>query len=142
MVRNRLAAASPDISLDGQDMELQSLTMDGVRLEEGRYSLHPDHLIIHDAPDSCTLEIEVLIRPHENSNLVGLYPSGDFLLTQCEAEGFRRITYFPDRPDVMTRFEVTVLADRQRYPVLLSNGNAVTARAISGKTSVARMPLR
>jgi aminopeptidase N len=131
IIRNELAAEASDIALDGQDMELLSLTMDGIKLEGKRFTVHPDRLIIHDAPAECTLETEVLIRPHENSNLVGLYPSGDFLLTQCEAEGFRRITYFPDRPDVMTRFEVTLVADRQRYPVLLSNGNAVDSGALT-----------
>ncbi len=60
----------------------------------------------------------------------GLYPSGQFLLTQCESEGFRKICYFPDRPDVMTCYEVTVVADRARYPVLLSNGNAVASGSL------------
>jgi aminopeptidase N len=93
----------------------------------GDYSLTVDKLIIHNAPESCVLTIEVLTKPKENTTLDGLYPSGDFLLTQCEAEGFRKITYFPDRPDVMTRFEVTITADAKRYPVLLSNGNAVNS---------------
>jgi aminopeptidase N len=99
--------------------------MDGVVLAPGEYALNADKLIIHNAPECCALTIEVLIKPHENTALEGLYPSGDFLLTQCEAEGFRKITYFPDRPDVMTQFEVTISADRSRYPVLLSNGNLV-----------------
>ncbi len=87
--------------------------MDGKVLAPGDYSLHADKLIIHNAPDSCALTIEVLIKPQENTALEGLYPSGEFLLTQCEAEGFSKITYFPDRPDVMTRFEVTITADRK-----------------------------
>jgi len=114
-----------DIELDGQEVELISVSLNGRRVDEGGYSRDADKLVIHDAPDYCCLNIEVLIRPHENTALEGLYPSGDFLLTQCEAEGFRKITYFPDRPDVMTRFEVTLVADKARYPVLLSNGNAV-----------------
>jgi aminopeptidase N len=116
-----------DLELDGQDMELLSVLIDGRRLDEPGFSKSPDKLIIHDAPDSCKVEIEVLIKPHENTALDGLYPSGRFLLTQCEAEGFRKITYFPDRPDVMTRYDVTVVADRQRYPLLLSNGNSVAS---------------
>jgi aminopeptidase N len=106
-------------------MELVSVLMDGKVLMPADYSLNADKLVIHNAPDSCTLTIEVLIKPQENTALEGLYPSGEFLLTQCEAEGFSKITYFPDRPDVMTRFEVTITADRKRYPVLLSNGNVV-----------------
>lgn len=114
-----------DIELNGQDMELVTVAVDGRRLEPAGFTLTRDTLVIHDAPPSCTLNIEVVIRPQENTALEGLYPSGTFLLTQCEAEGFRKISYFPDRPDVMTRYEVTVVADRARYPVLLSNGNAV-----------------
>jgi aminopeptidase N len=114
-----------DIELDGQNMELVSVALDGVQLQPGRYTQSADRLIVHDAPESCRLTIEVSIRPQENTALEGLYPSGCFLLTQCESEGFRKICYFPDRPDVMTRYEVTLVAERDRYPVLLSNGNAV-----------------
>jgi aminopeptidase N len=123
--RNEAVDAVADIELDGQDMELVSVAMDGRILSGTEFSNDSDRLHIHDAPENCTLDIEVLIRPRENTALEGLYPSGDFLLTQCEAKGFRKITYFPDRPDVMTRYEVTVIADQERYPVLLSNGNAV-----------------
>jgi len=126
LTRNPSAKPSDDIELDGQRMELVSVLMDGKALAPGDYSLNADSLVIHNAPESCALTIEVLIKPQENTALEGLYPSGDFLLTQCEAEGFSKITYFPDRPDVMTRFEVTITADRKRYPVLLSNGNAVS----------------
>jgi aminopeptidase N len=114
-----------DIELDGQNMELVSVALDGVSLQPGEYTQCADRLIVHGAPESCRLAIEVRIRPQENTALEGLYPSGRFLLTQCESEGFRKICYFPDRPDVMTRYEVTLVAERERYPVLLSNGNAV-----------------
>ncbi|MBT8055988.1 MAG: aminopeptidase N [Gammaproteobacteria bacterium] len=113
------------ISLDGRDLELVSVAIDGRRLDDGAYDLRPDGLDLPYPGGPCRVDIEVRIRPDENTALQGLYRSGDFLLTQCEAEGFRQITYFPDRPDVMTRFDVTVEADRHRYPVLLSNGNAV-----------------
>jgi aminopeptidase N len=119
--------ATADIELDGQDMQLESVMLDGRPLAPGQYTLSPDKLVVHGAPGSCRLAIEVRIRPQENTALEGLYPSGQFLLTQCESEGFRKICYFPDRPDVMTRYEVTVVADRERYPVLLSNGNAVAS---------------
>ena len=121
-----MAGAGPaDIELDGQNMELVSIALDGSVLQTGQFSLTADKLIVHAAPQSCRLTIEVRIRPQENTALEGLYPSGQFLLTQCESEGFRKICYFPDRPDVMTRYEVTVVAEQVRYPVLLSNGNAV-----------------
>ena len=123
--RNDAESTVTEMELDGQDMELVSVSLDGRKLGENEYSRNADKLFIHNVPENFSLDIEVLIRPQENTALVGLYPSGDFLLTQCEAEGFRKITYFPDRPDVMTRYQVTVVADRQRYPVLLSNGNAV-----------------
>mgnify|MGYP000116723934 FL=1 len=132
--RNPDAAAASDIILDGQDMELVSVALDGRELGPDAYEKTPDRLIIRQAPDRGRLDIEVLIRPQDNTALEGLYPSGDFLLTQCEAEGFRKITYFPDRPDVMTSYDVTVVADRERYPVLLSNGNAVA----SGETEDGR----
>ena len=121
--RNPSARPSENIELDGQQMKLVSVRMDGKVLVPGDYFLNADKLVIQNAPDSCALTIEVLIKPQQNTALEGLYSSGDFLLTQCEAEGFRKITYFPDRPDVMTRFDVTIVADVKRYPVLLSNGN-------------------
>ncbi len=113
------------IELDGQNMELRSLRMDGAELAPGDYELTTTKLIIRNAPRKCIIEIGNAIRPSENTALEGLYPSGQFLLTQCEAEGFRKITYFPDRPDVMTLYEVTIEADQSHFPVLLSNGNAV-----------------
>jgi aminopeptidase N len=116
---------SADIELDGQNMELISIALDGTALQAAQYTLTADKLIVLSAPPSCRLSLEVRIRPQENTALEGLYPSGQFLLTQCESEGFRKICYFPDRPDVMTRYEVTLVANRERYPVLLSNGNAV-----------------
>jgi len=127
MRSNPGAESCNDLELFGQQMELVSVLLDNRELAPGDYSQDADRLLIHNAPDSFTLNIEVQIKPHENTALEGLYPSGDFLLTQCEAEGFRKITYFPDRPDVMTRFEVTIIADREIYPVLLSNGNAVAS---------------
>ena len=115
------------LELDGQQMELVRVAMDGRELQPERYQLNADQLVIERAPQQFTLQLTVRIRPHDNTALEGLYASGDFLLTQCEAEGFRKITYFPDRPDVMSRYEVTIEADRERYPVLLSNGNPVAS---------------
>ncbi|MEJ8569464.1 aminopeptidase N [Elongatibacter sediminis] len=113
------------IRLDGQCLELVGVELDGRPLRAGEYTVDADSLVIHEPARECSLRTQVRIRPQENTALEGLYASGEFLLTQCEAEGFRKITYFPDRPDVMTNYEVTLEADRDRYPVLLSNGNAV-----------------
>ncbi len=116
---------SREIVLDGQNLELVELSVDGQVLTADEYTLEAERLVIPQAPAECTVNTVVRTRPEANTALEGLYPSGEFLLTQCEAEGFRKITYFPDRPDVMTRYDVTLVADKVRYPVLLSNGNAV-----------------
>jgi aminopeptidase N len=111
--------------LDGSGLELESIAVDGRELAAEEYRISDEQLTILEAPASCTITTEVLIRPAQNLALEGLYVSGEFLLTQCEPEGFRKITWFPDRPDVMSPFSVTIEADRERYPVLLSNGNQV-----------------
>ncbi len=86
--------------------------------------IDPDSLIIHQVPGSLfCLEIEVQINPENNTSLSGLYLSSGNFCTQCEAEGFRKITYFLDRPDVMTKYTTSIIADKTKYPVLLSNGN-------------------
>ncbi len=114
-----------DLVLDGQDLELVSIQVDDHELHVGAYSCDANRLVITAAPAECIVRIQVRIRPQQNTAFEGLYASGSFLLTQCEAEGFRKITYFPDRPDVMTRYEVRIDADRASFPVLLSNGNAI-----------------
>ncbi|MBN9559447.1 MAG: aminopeptidase N [Alphaproteobacteria bacterium] len=114
---------SAPLRLDGEALTLVSARLDGQALDASRYTLEPGSLVIPGVPDSFVLEVETRIAPAENSELSGLYTSGANYYTQCEAEGFRRITYFPDRPDVMARFSTTIVADRARCPVLLSNGN-------------------
>ncbi|BCX80455.1 aminopeptidase N [Methylomarinovum caldicuralii] len=123
-VRRNPASSDPnDLILNGEDLELQRIRLDGRPLEPARYRLEADRLILPGVPERFTLETEVLIHPAANARLEGLYLSEGMLCTQCEAEGFRRITYFPDRPDVMARYRVTLKADKTRYPVLLANGN-------------------
>ncbi len=124
-VRRQPGGTGP-LVLDGQELTLLSVAVDGRRLEEGEYTLSDDTLMIADAPNAFTLETEVEIRPQDNTALEGLYKSGGTFCTQCEAEGFRRITFFIDRPDVMAIYRTTITADRSRYPVLLSNGNLVS----------------
>ncbi len=118
--------------LDGEELELVSLKLDGRTLAEKDYTVGPTSLTIPAVPKSFTLEIETAIHPSANSKLTGLYISSNVFCTQCEAEGFRRITYFPDRPDVMSVYRTTIRADRKAYPVLLSNGNLTESGALDG----------
>jgi aminopeptidase N len=112
------------LRLDGEELELVTAALDGKPLAPGDYRIEPDGaLVIETVPDAFTLDLNVRIRPEKNTQLSGLYISGGNFCTQCEAEGFRRITWFLDRPDVMARYTVTIRADKTRYPVLLSNGN-------------------
>lgn len=122
--RNPAALDRPTgLRLDGEALRLVSVALDGERLGENRYRVTGDALVVDGVGDAFTLDVETLIRPQDNTELSGLYKSGGNFCTQCEAEGFRRITYFLDRPDVMTRFTTTIHADKALYPVLLSNGN-------------------
>jgi aminopeptidase N len=122
------------LTLDGEALELVSVALDGEKLGPNRYQLSEEALILGDLPDAFTLDIETRIAPQNNTELSGLYKSGGNFCTQCEAEGFRRITFFQDRPDVMARYTTTILADKARYPVLLSNGNPVDG----GESSLGR----
>jgi len=118
------------LRLDGERLELRGLRLDGESLGQNRYALGPTALTIPGVPDAFTLEVETRIAPKDNTELSGLYVSGGSFFTQCEAEGFRRITFFPDRPDVMARYTTTIFAEPASCPVLLSNGNPVeTGRA-------------
>jgi len=111
--------------LDGVDLELISISMDGSELNLGEYEITKEHLIIFEVPIEFVLNIQTKIKPHENTSLSGMYVSGDIVCTQCEAEGFRKITYFLDRPDIMSNYTCTIEADQTKYPVLLSNGNLI-----------------
>ncbi|HUI35749.1 MAG TPA: aminopeptidase N [Stellaceae bacterium] len=112
------------LRLDGEELELLAITLDETALGTDRYRIEPDGaLIVPEPPDAFRLEITVRIKPQLNTALSGLYTSGGNFCTQCEAEGFRRITWFLDRPDVSARYRVVIEADKSRYPVLLSNGN-------------------
>ncbi len=111
------------LRLDGHRATLRSLTLDGTTLSEAQYAVDDEGLTIAKVPAIFTLEVTTEIRPQDNTFLEGLYRSSGMFCTQCEPEGFRSITYFPDRPDVLAIFTVTIVADRTRYPVLLANGN-------------------
>ncbi|MFT3741837.1 MAG: aminopeptidase N [Gammaproteobacteria bacterium] len=109
--------------LDGEALKLITVTIDGVELAKSAYSLDDKHLTIRQVPERFKLETEVEINPAANKKLSGLYKSGDIFCTQCESQGFRRITYYLDRPDVLAQFTTGITADPTRYPVLLANGN-------------------
>ena len=135
-VKSKLAIApqipGAPVKLDGEDLELLSVAIDGRRLAEAEYKTDTHGLTIAAVPAKAfTLEVETKINPKGNTQLSGLYQSSGNYCTQCEAEGFRRITYFLDRPDVMAVYRVTMRADKQACPVLLSNGNLVEQGSLS-----------
>jgi aminopeptidase N len=109
--------------LNGQRFALRELAINGAKLDQDCYTITQELLTIHAVPAAFNLEVKTELRPQDNTALQGLYCSAGMFCTQCEAEGFRSITYYPDRPDVLTIFTTTLIADRERYPILLSNGN-------------------
>lgn len=111
--------------LNGQNLELLSIKLDGKSLSDTEYVCDEEKLTLENLPEKFEVEIQTRINPIENKALEGLYLSSGMFCTQCEAEGFRRITYFPDRPDVMSTYEVTITGDKEKYPILLSNGNLI-----------------
>ena len=129
------AEKNAPLVLDGERITLQSLVLDGAALQAGQYEVGQSTLTIASVPQQpFTLEIVTTCNPAANTELSGLYVSGGVFCTQCEAEGFRRITYFYDRPDVMARYTVRIEADRAQVPVLLSNGNPREDGVIGGTT--------
>lgn len=116
---------SRDLRLDGVELELLSIEMDAKPLSTDDYSHEDSHLILFNCPDSFELCTQVKIYPEKNTSLEGLYRSSGKYCTQCEAEGFRKITFYLDRPDIMASFEVRIEADKAQYPYLLSNGNKI-----------------
>jgi len=120
-------AGLPPLVLDGQLLELLSVQLDDTELSAADYQLTPDHLTLHPQAESFTVDTSVRIHPETNTALEGLYKSSGMFCTQCEAEGFRKITYYLDRPDVMSKFTTTLSADKHNFPVLLSNGNPIAS---------------
>ncbi|HVX05103.1 MAG TPA: aminopeptidase N [Rhodanobacteraceae bacterium] len=144
-VHSRLKLArdrAEPLRLDGDDVELAGVRLDGRTLAADEYRRDCSGLVIAAARDGSVLELDVRIDPTRNSQLSGLYLSGSrergFLLTQCEAQGFRRITFFPDRPDVLARYDVTLIADRARFPILLAGGEEVESGDLDGARHFAR----
>ena len=125
----RTGAQGEPLVLNGERVKLLSAAIDGQALSANQYAVDPEHLTIHEVPDQFVLTTEVEIDPSANKALMGLYMSGGRFCTQCEAEGFRTITYFADRPDVLSRYSVRIEADR-KFTHLLSNGNLVDSGAL------------
>ena len=116
-----------ELRLIGEDLETLEVRIDGRELSSEEWRVEDEELVIPGVPEHFCLETQVRIEPHKNTQLSGLYKSSGNYCTQCEAEGFRRITWFLDRPDVMTKYRVRLEAEKAKYPVLLSNGNRVEA---------------
>ncbi len=121
-VRRNTATPTQALRLDGEELNLARVLVNG---QGASFKMDGNQLVLENLPDECELEIFTTCQPAKNTKLMGLYVSQETFFTQCEAEGFRRITYFLDRPDVMASYSVTLRADKTHYPVLLSNGNLV-----------------
>ncbi len=118
--------------LDGEDIKLISLKLNGQLLKKSQVKVSKTGLAISDVPDEFTLEITTQCAPDKNSSLMGLYVSGGRFCTQCESQGFRRITYFPDRPDVLSKYTVRMTADKAKFSTLLANGNKIDSGDLDG----------
>ena len=123
--KNPNSSQAKHLHLHGKKLLLESLKLNDITLLSDAYAITASALIIYNVPEAFKLEIITKIEPQNNTELVGLYKSNNLYCTQCEAEGFRRITYYLDRPDVMAKFITTIRADKKRYPVLLANGNLI-----------------
>ena len=128
----RASNKAANLVLNGEDIALISVEVNGKALPRSGYKLTQTHLTLSALPDVFTLKIITSCAPKDNTQLMGLYVSGGRFCTQCEAEGFRRITYFPDRPDVLSIFTVRIEADKASYPTLLANGNLTDSGDLAG----------
>ena len=128
----RNPAGSGELVLRGEEQELVAIRLDGVPLPPERYRVNGEQLTLSDLPDACTLEVTSRISPKANTSLMGLYVSNGVFCTQCEPEGFRRIIWSQDRPDVMSVYRVRIEADEAAYPALLSNGNLLETGKLPG----------
>ena len=125
IVRNQQADNDAPLMLDGEAMDLLTVAVNDRVLQPDEYEVTDQQLIIPALPDEFHLKIETEIQPELNTSLMGMYKSSGNICTQCEAEGFRKITYFIDRPDALCKYTTVISADKTSYPVLLSNGNLV-----------------
>ena len=138
VVRHPDVPFAADLVLDGQALTLISAHLNGELLDRARYTINEETLTIHGMPDQATLLIVSTCSPASNTSMAGLYVSGKSLFTQCEAQGFRKICWFADRPDVMSTYEVTLRAHPADYPLLLSNGNLISTKILEDSRQEAR----
>ena len=125
------------ITLDGKDIFLEKIYLNKKLLGEELYSSNKDKLVIKNIfEETFTLKLVGWIKPKENYSLLGMYESNGIIATQCEAEGFRRISYYPDRPDILSKYKVRIEANKENYPVLLSNGNLIKTNDLQSKRHV------
>ena len=136
MAVERKAPGDAPLELHGVDVELLGLAVDGRPLAGNEYALDGETLRVFYVPAACRVEVRTRIEPEANTALEGLYKSGAMYCTQCEPEGFRKMTYYPDRPDVLSRFVTRITADTERYPVLLANGNLTGDETNAGRRTV------
>ena len=129
VVRQRTAGVP--LRLDGRELKLVAISLDDQPLSPDHYQLDDEALILLEPPAAFTLQITTRLHPQANTSLEGLYASNGIFCTQCEAEGFRKITFFPDRPDVLSRFTVTLEAETKAFPVLLANGNLLAEERLA-----------
>ena len=122
--------AGEPLELDGAELELRSIHIDGEDVDHARLTFGPETLTVADVPAKFELTTTVAINPEKNTSLEGLYRSSTMFCTQCEAQGFRKITYYIDRPDNLARFTTTIIADDKKFPIALSNGNHVSTRKL------------
>ena len=127
LMLRRNGAHNEPLVLDGVELTLERVVLDGAILKQHEYTLDTQSLTLKDLPEHFCLEVRNVIHPEQNTSLDGLYKSSATFCTQCEAQGFRKITYYLDRPDVMARFTTTIQADKNLYPTLLSNGNQLSS---------------
>lgn len=133
MIRPNEDRINNDLVLNGRDLDLIRIAIDGRELDRSEYTILPTgDIVLRGITENVKLEIENVINPQANSSLMGLYLSNGNFMTQCEAEGFRRITYYPDRPDVSAKFTVRINAPKSVCPVLLSNGNLIEEGELDG----------
>ena len=124
------------LRLAGEDLLLEGVAVDGRELGDNEFAVDDESLTLFDVPRRCVVTVRTCIEPERNKALEGLYKSGGIYCTQCEPEGFRRMVYYPDRPDVLSRFTTTITADAAAHPVMLSNGNLVREAVRDGRRTV------
>ena len=133
LVRNPKSTEDPQLFLNGEELELVDVSIDGEPLASSDYDCTEEGLRIKTLKDEMLLEVKTRLLPQDNKAFSGLYKTKSIFCTQMEAEGFRRMTYFLDRPDVLSKYKTTIVADKKKYPILLSNGNFIETKDVDGE---------